>query len=107
MPLTLTADQHKLLGHALALAHALHSEMSGNGLGVAPGELPAVYDDVDIYVQPGAHGGAGFFSTLGDAVASGAKQLQKSTAVRGLEKKAVKYGATAIRGYPKLTLNLP
>ena len=98
MPLTLTADQHKLLGHALALAHALHSEMAGNGLGVAPGELPAVYDDVDIYVQPGAHGGAGFFSTLGDAVASGAKQLQKSSAVRGLEKKAVKYGATAIRG---------
>ena len=75
MPLTLTADQHKLLGHALALAHALHSEMAGNGLGVAPGELPAVYDDVDIYVQPGAHGGAGFFSTLGDAVASGANPV--------------------------------
>ena len=72
--------------------------MAGRGLGVAPGELPAVYDDVDIYVQPGAHGGAGFFSTLGDAVASGAKQLQKSSAVRGLEKKAVSYGATALRG---------
>ena len=97
MPLTLTADQHRLLGHALALAHALHSEMAGNGLGVTPGEVPAVYDDVDIYVQPGAHGGAGFFSTLGDAVAKGAKQLQKSTAVRGLEKKAVSYGATALR----------
>ena len=51
MPLTLTADQHKLLGHALALAHALHSEMAGNGLGVSPGELPAVYDDVDIFVH--------------------------------------------------------
>eukprot|EP01043_Picozoa_sp_COSAG02_P115410 COSAG02_NODE_51769_length_312_cov_0.694836_1_plen_61_part_01 len=38
--------------------------MGGNGLGVAPGELPAIYDDVDIYVQPGAHGGRGFFSTL-------------------------------------------
>ena len=34
MPLTLTADQHKVLGHALALAHALHSEMAGNGLGL-------------------------------------------------------------------------
>ena len=31
-------------------------------------------------------------------MASGAKQLQKSSAVRGLEKRAVKYGATAIRG---------
>ena len=54
--LTLTPEQHKLLGHALALAHAVHSQMGGNGLGVAPGELPAIYDDVDIYVQPGAHG---------------------------------------------------
>ena len=66
--LTLTPEQHKLLGHALALAHAVHSQMGGNGLGVAPGELPAIYDDVDIFVQPGAHGGRGFFSTLGDAV---------------------------------------
>ena len=63
--LTLTPEQHKLLGHALALAHAVHSQMGGNGLGVAPGELPAIYDDVDIFVQPGAHGGRGFFSTLG------------------------------------------
>ena len=62
--LTLTPEQHKLLGHALALAHAVHSQMGGNGLGVAPGELPAIYDDVDIFVQPGAHGGRGFFSTL-------------------------------------------
>ena len=69
--LTLTPEQHKLLGHALALAHAVHSQMGGNGLGVAPGELPAIYDDVDIYVQPGAHGGRGFFSTLGDAVSNG------------------------------------
>ena len=45
--LTLTPEQHaKLLGHALALAHAVHSQMGGNGLGVAPGELPAIYDDV-------------------------------------------------------------
>ena len=71
---------------------------TGNGLGVAPGELPPVYDDVDIFVQPGKHGGAGFFSTLGDAVAKGAKELQKSSAVRGLEKKAVSYGAKALRG---------
>ena len=42
--LTLTPEQHKLLGHALALAHAVHSQMGGNGLGVAPGELPAIYD---------------------------------------------------------------
>ena len=41
--LTLTPEQHKLLGHALALAHAVHSQMGGNGLGVAPGELPAIY----------------------------------------------------------------
>ena len=45
--LTLSAEQHKLLGHALALAHAVHSQMGGNGLGVAPGELPAIYGDVD------------------------------------------------------------
>ena len=32
----------------------VHSQMGGNGLGVAPGELPAIYDDVDIFVQPGA-----------------------------------------------------
>ena len=55
--LTLTEEQHKLLGHALALAHAVHSQMGGNGLGVAPGELPAIYDDIDIFVMPGAHGG--------------------------------------------------
>jgi hypothetical protein len=95
--LTLTPEQHKLLGHALALAHAVHSQMGGNGLGVAPGELPAIYDDVDIYVQPGAHGGRGFFSTLGDAVSKGVKKLQSSSAVRGLEKKAVGYGAKALR----------
>ena len=80
--LTLTPEQHKLLGHALALAHAVHSQMGGNGLGVAPGELPAIYDDVDIYVQPGAHGGRGFFSTLGDAVSKGVRKLQSSSAVR-------------------------
>jgi hypothetical protein len=96
--LTLSPKQHQLLGHALALAHALHSQMGGNGLGVAPGELPPMYDDVDIFVQPGAHGGRGFFSTLGDAVSKGAKELQKSSAVRGLEKKAVSYGAKALRG---------
>ena len=96
--LTLTSDQHKLLGHAIALAHAVHSQMGGRGIGVAPGELAAIYDDVDIFVQPGAHGGRGWFSTLGDAVSKGVKQLQKSSAVRGLEKKAVSYGAKALRG---------
>ena len=95
--LTLSPEQHKLLGHALALAHAVHSQMGGNGLGVALGELPAIYDDVDIYVQPGAHGGRGFFSTLGDAVSKGVKKLQSSSAVRDLEKRGVAYGAKALR----------
>ena len=33
--LTLSPKQHQLLGHALALAHTLHSQMGGTGLGVA------------------------------------------------------------------------
>ena len=37
--LQLSPEQHEMLGHAIALAHAVHASIGGKGLGVAPGEL--------------------------------------------------------------------
>ena len=51
-------------------------------------------DDIQLYVEPGHFGGNGFWSDLGKEV----KKIQKSDVVRGLEKKAVNYGAKALRG---------
>ena len=82
-------------------AHAIHASIGGKGIGVAPGELADAYESVDIYVQPG-QGGKGWWSTLSDAVEKGAKEIQSSSVVRGLEKKAVgaaqKYGTKALQG---------
>eukprot|EP01045_Picozoa_sp_COSAG04_P014354 COSAG04_NODE_1070_length_8477_cov_17.005729_8_plen_261_part_00 len=99
--LQLSPEQHDALGHAVALAHAIHASIGGKGIGVAPGELADAYESVDIYVQPG-QGGKGWWSTLSDAVEKGAKEIQSSAVVRGLEKKAVgaaqKYGTKALQG---------
>ena len=90
-----------MLGHAIALAHAVHGAIGGDGLGVPPGELADTFAHVDIFVQPG-QGGKGWWSTLADTVSDGAKELQSSSLVRGLEKKAVgaaqKYGTKALQG---------
>jgi len=85
--LQLSPEQHEMLGHAIALAHAVHASIGGKGLGVAPGELHDALSHVDIFVQPG-HGGKGWWSTLADTVEKGAHKLQSSDLVRGLEKRA-------------------
>ena len=60
------------------------------------GDLGDVHtlDDIRLFVEPGHFGGDGLWSTLGNEV----KKVQKSSIVRGLEKKAVNYGAKALRG---------
>ena len=77
--LKLTATQHR------ALLKALRG-----------GDLGDVHslDDIRLFVEPGHFGGDGLWSTLGSEV----KKVQKSGIVRGLEKKAVNYGAKALRG---------
>ena len=50
--LQLSPEQHDALGHAIALAHAIHASIGGKGIGVAPGELADAYHSVDIYVVP-------------------------------------------------------
>jgi hypothetical protein len=77
--LNLTAEQHRDLMKALG----------GKGLGDVH-----TLDDIQLYVEPGHFGGNGFWSDLGKEV----KKIQKSDVVRGLEKKAVNYGAKALRG---------
>ena len=77
--LNLTAEQHRDLMKALG----------GRGLGDVH-----TLDDIQLYVEPGHFGGNGFWSDLGKEV----KKIQKSDVVRGLEKKAVNYGAKALRG---------
>ena len=57
--LQLSPEQHEMLGHAIALAHAMHASIGGKGLGVAVGELHDALSHVDIFVQPG-HGGKGW-----------------------------------------------
>jgi hypothetical protein len=59
------------------------------------GDLGDVHslDDIRHFVEPGHFGGDGLWSTLGSEV----KKVQKSGIVRGLEKKAVNYGAKALR----------
>ena len=72
----------------------MHGQLAGKGIGVPPGGLPEAYASVDIYVQPG-QGGKGWWTTLSDAVESGAKELQSSALVWGLEKKAVHSASAA------------
>ena len=84
--LKLSATQHRDLIKALG----------GRGLGDVH-ELK----DIQLYVEPGHFGGAGFLSDLGSEV----KKIQKSGLVRGLEKKAVNYGAKALRGAAEGTLD--
>ena len=76
--LKLTAAQHR------ALLKALRG-----------GDLGDVHslDDIRLFVEPGHFGGNGLWSDLGSEV----KKAQKSSIVRGLEKKAVNYGAKALR----------
>ena len=42
--LQLSPEQHEMLGHAIALAHAVHASIGGKGLGVAPGDAVYVGD---------------------------------------------------------------
>ena len=81
--LKLTAAQHRHLMKALT--------------GGALGDVHAL-QDVKLFVEPGEFGGEGFFSDLGSEVTKVAKRAQKSDLVRGVEKKAVSAGATALRG---------
>ena len=77
--LTLSAEQHK---HLMKM-------LGGKGLGDVH-ELK----DVRLFVEAGNFGGSGFFSSLGDEV----RKIQKNPIARKLEKKAVNYGAKALRG---------
>jgi hypothetical protein len=65
--------------------------------GGALGDVHAL-DDLKLFVEPGEFGGNGFFSDLGSEVKKVASRAQKSDLVRGVEKKAVSAGATALRG---------
>jgi hypothetical protein len=51
-------------------------------------------DDLKLFVEAGDFGGEGLWSDMKSEV----KKAQKSSVVRGLEKKAVNYGAKALRG---------
>jgi hypothetical protein len=84
--LKLSATQHRDLIKALG----------GRGLG----DVHAL-EDIQLFVEPGHFGGNGFLSDLGSEV----KKIQKSGLVRGLEKKAVNYGAKALRGAAEGTLD--
>jgi hypothetical protein len=81
--LKLTAAQHRHLMKAL----------KGSGLG----DVHSL-DDIQMYVEPGDFGGDGFFSDLGSEVRKVAKKVQSNPLVRQAEKKAVDYGAKALRG---------
>ena len=89
--LELSQAQHRALADLLAKAHMIHSQ-AGNGLGVPAGML----EDVPIYVRAG-QGGRGWWSSLGSALKTGVKELQKSSVVRDAEKGLVNYGAKAVR----------
>ena len=81
--LKLTAAQHRHLMKAL----------KGGALG-------DVHDlkDLKLYVEPGDFGGEGWWSDLGSEVKKVAKKVQQNPVARQLEKKAVNYGAKALRG---------
>eukprot|EP01044_Picomonas_judraskeda_P045172 COSAG03_NODE_24603_length_271_cov_0.604651_1_plen_90_part_11 len=81
--LKLTAAQHRHLMKAL----------SGDGLG----DVHSL-EDLKLYVEPGDFGGEGWWSDLGSEVKKVAKQVQSNPLVRKAEKKAVDYGAKALRG---------
>ena len=81
--LKLTAAQHRHLMKALK--------------GGALGDVHAL-EDLKLYVEPGDFGGEGWWSDLGSEVKSVAKRAQQNPLVRAAEKKAVNYGAKALRG---------
>ena len=81
--LKLTAAQHRHLMKAL----------TGSGLG----DVHRL-DDIQLFVEPGDFGGDGFFSDLGSEVKKAATAVQSNPLVRKAEKKAVDYGAKALRG---------
>ena len=54
-------------------------------------------EDLKLYVEPGDFGGEGWWSDLGSEVKSVAKRAQQNPLVRAAEKKAVNYGAKALR----------
>ena len=81
--LKLTAAQHRHLMKAL----------KGSGLG----DVHSL-DDIQLFVEPGDFGGDGFLSDLGSEVKKAAKKVQSNPLVRQAEKKAVDYGAKALRG---------
>ena len=65
--------------------------------GGALGDVHAL-EDLKLYVEPGDFGGEGWWSDLGSEVKSVAKRAQQNPLVRAAEKKAVNYGAKALRG---------
>jgi hypothetical protein len=77
--LKLTAAQHRHLMKALK--------------GGALGDIHDL-EDFKLYVEPGDFGGDGLWSDLKSEV----KKVQKNPIARKLEKKAVSYGAKALRG---------
>ena len=58
---------------------------------------PAVLDDDEIYL-PAAQLGMGWWDDAWKEVKSVAKRVQKNPVVRGLEKRAVEAGTSALRG---------
>ena len=58
----------------------------------------ALMDDDDEIYRPAGMGGEGWWSDAQKEVKRVAKKVQKSSAVRGLEKRAVKAGADVLRG---------
>jgi hypothetical protein len=81
--LKLTAAQHRHLMKALK--------------GGALGDVHSL-GDLKLFVEAGDFGGEGWWSDLGSEVKKVAKKAQQNPLVRAAEKKAVKYGATALRG---------
>lgn len=58
----------------------------------------ALMEDDDDMFRPAGQGGDGWWDDRYEDVKKAAKRVQKSSTVRNLEKKAVKAGATALRG---------
>ena len=58
----------------------------------------ALMDDDDEIFRPAGLGGEGWWDDAQKEVKRVAKKVQKSSAVRGVEKRAVKAGADVLRG---------
>ena len=88
---TMTQDGKAHIKLSAAQHRALLKALRGGDLG----DVHSL-DDIRLFIEPGhfGPGGDGLWSTLGSEV----KKVQKSGIVRGLEKKAVNYGAKALRG---------